>query len=97
QHHLIELTALFLVQFALLQGLKVQADGGDGSLQLVGHGVKEAVLLLVTANLTHQKNGVENDSGNNKAEEDHSQDQRHQLAPVENDPTDVEHHRRRGK
>src|SRR5271157_1060033 len=97
QHHLVKLVALFLVQVALLQRLQVQVNRGDGCLQLVRHRIQEAVLLLVTANLAHQKNRIENDAGNDETEENDSQNERHQFAPVEYDPTDVEHHRRRGQ
>ena len=63
----------------------------------MGDRVEEAVLLLVAAYFAYQKDRVENDAGDDEAEENHAQNERHDLAPVENDPTDVEHQRRRGQ
>ncbi len=75
QHHLVKLAPLLLVNIALLQRLQIQPDGSDGRLQLVGHSIQEAVLLLVAAHLAHQKNRVEDDSGDDEAEEDDAQNQ----------------------
>src|SRR5208337_1255564 len=97
QHHLVELAALLLVQVALLQRLQIQPDGSDRRFQLVGHCIQEAVLLLVAPDLAHQKDGIEYDARDNKAEEDNAENQRNDFAPVKDDPTDVEHHRRRGQ
>jgi hypothetical protein len=63
QHDLVELRALDLGDFALLQGLEIEADGGDGGLELMGDGVEEGVLTLVAADLADQEDGVEDDSG----------------------------------
>src|SRR6185437_11770761 len=72
EHQLIKAAALGFInlRFAALEGLQVQADGGDGSFQLVGDGIDEAVMLLVAANLADQKTGVENEAGGDSAEKD---------------------------
>src|SRR5450755_21805 len=52
--------------------------------------IQEAVLLFIAADFAHQKNRVEDDSGDDEAEENYAQDKRHDLAPIENDPTGAE-------
>src|SRR4051812_24841746 len=58
QHGGVKLFLLFLTHIARLQSLEIKADGRDGRFQLMGDGVDEAVLLLATADLTHQENRV---------------------------------------
>ena len=93
EHDLIKLAPLILVDLALLQGFQVKANRGNGRLQFVGDGVQETVLLLVATHLAHQKDGVQNHSGNDESEEQDTEEQRDDLAPVENDPTYVEDQR----
>jgi hypothetical protein len=95
EHDLVELATLSVIELPLLQGLKVQANRGDGSFQFVGNSVEEAVLLFVAAHLSNQEDGVQDYAGNDETEKQHAQDKRHDLAPVEDDPTDIEHQRHR--
>ena len=62
EHDLVEALALGLGDIAALQGLEVEADGGDGGLELVGDGVEEGVLALVAAQLADEEDSVEDDS-----------------------------------
>ena len=59
-------------------------------------GIDETVMLLVTANLTHQKNGIENESGNNQGEHDYAHHQRDHATPL-NDPVNIESDRNRNQ
>ena len=61
----------------------------------MGNGIDEAVVLLTAPQLTHQKNRVYHHAGNDQREKDNSKKQQHALAPVENDPADVEGNRQR--
>ncbi len=61
----------------------------------MGDGIEEAVLLLVAPHFAHQKNSIEDDAGDDEAEENYAQDEGNDLAPVEDDPTDIEHRAQR--
>ena len=63
----------------------------------MGDGVDETVVLLVAPNLTHQKNRVEDDAGDDGTEEDDTEEDLHALAPVEDDPAASDSHRQRGQ
>ena len=54
------------------------------------HGVQEAVLLLIAADFAHQKDGIQHHPRNDDEKENYTKDQRHHLAPVQDDPSDVE-------
>src|SRR5580692_10220754 len=56
----------------------------------MGDGIQEAVLLLISPNLPHQKDGVDDQSCDEQSKEDDAKYERDNLAPVENDPTDIE-------
>jgi len=73
-----------------LEGFEVEAERGDGGLELVGDGVEEGVLTLVAADLADQKDGVEDDAGGDQAEEDEAHDEQGDAPLVEDDPCDVE-------
>ena len=90
QHDAVELLALGLGDVAALQGFEIEADGGDGGLELVGDGVEEGVLTLVAADLADQEDGVEDDAGDEQAEEDEADDKQGDAPLVEDDPGDVE-------
>ena len=87
EHHVVELAAALLAHVARLEGFEVEADGGDGRLQLVGDGVDEGVVLFVAANLADEEGGVEDEAGDDDAEEDDAED--------EQNPADVQ--RQRGR
>ena len=87
QHDAVELVALGVVDGAGLEGLEVEADGGDGSLQLMGDGVDEGVVLFVAADFPHQKDGVEHDAADDHEHEQHAQDQQESGAPVRAEPS----------
>ena len=90
QHDLVELLALGFGDLVALQGFEVEPDRGDGSFELVGDGVEEGVLALVAADLADQEDGVEDDSGDQQAEENDAHDEQDDAALVEDDPADVE-------
>jgi len=90
QHDLVELLLLFLGDGVALEGFEVEADAGDGGLELVGDGVEEGVLALVAADFADQEDGVEDDSGGEQAEENEAKDYQGKAALVEDDPGDVE-------
>ena len=72
EHDPVELLALGLFDGAALEGLEVEADAGDGGLELVGDRVEEGVLTFVAADLADEEDGVEDDAGDEGAEEDNT-------------------------
>ena len=90
QHGAVKLLALVLVHGARLQRFEVQPDGGDGRLQLVRDGVDERVVLLVAADFAHQEGGVQDHAGNDHGEQQDAEKQQDAVAPIEQDPADVE-------
>ena len=90
EHDLVELLSLGLFDGAALQGFEVEADAGDGGLELVGDGVEEGVLALVAADLADEEDGVEYDAGDEGGEENDAEDGKGDSALVEDDPGDVE-------
>ncbi len=90
EHDVVELAALGFGEVAGLQGLEVEADGGDGGFEFVGDGVEEGVLALVAAELADEEDGVEDDAGDEYSEEDEADDEQGEAALVEDDPGDVE-------
>ncbi len=90
EHDVVELLPLRLRHLVPLQGFQIQADGGDGGLEFVGDGIEKAVVALVALDLTHQKYGVQNQTGDQQQEEENADDQQDHAAPVDDDPGDVE-------
>jgi hypothetical protein len=90
EHDVVELLALVGGEVAGLEGLEVEADGGDGGFELVGNGVEEGVLALVAAELADEEDGVEDDAGDEDTEEDEAEDKQGDTALGEEDPGDVE-------
>src|SRR5207245_11016060 len=80
------LVARALVDGAALEGLKGEADAGDGSFQLVRDGVEEGVLTLVAPDLADQKNGVEDNAGDERGEEEDAEYGEGDGALVEEEP-----------
>src|ERR1700681_4486001 len=56
-------------------------------------GIEEAVLLLISANLTDEEDGVDHQPRDKQSEENDPEYEGNNLTPVEDDPTDVEHDR----
>ena len=71
QHEAIELVALGFIHIAVLQGLQVKPDGGDGRLQFVGDGIDKTVMLLIAPNLPHQEAGIYDQPGNQQREKNY--------------------------
>jgi hypothetical protein len=90
EHDLVELLTLGLFDGATLEGLEVEADAGDGGLELVGDGVEKGVLALVAADLADEEDGVEGYAGDKGSEEDDAEDGKGDVALVEDDPGDIE-------
>ncbi len=88
EHDGVELLALGLVDGAALEGFEVEADAGDGGLELVGDGVEEGVLTLVAADFADEEDGVEDDAGDEEREENDAEDGEGDGALVEEDPGD---------
>ena len=51
--------------------------------------IDETVVLLVPANLSDKKAGIENDAGDDGAEEEHPQHYLHIRLPIEDDPAEA--------
>ena len=86
EHDGVELLALGFVDGAALEGFEVEADAGDGGLELVGDGVEEGVLALVAADFADEEDGVEDDAGDEEREENDAEDGEGDGALVEEDP-----------
>src|SRR4051794_39454887 len=69
EHETVKLSSLPILKFPPLQRLQVQSQRSDWSFQLVGDRVDEAVMLLVLADFADQKAGVQDESGDDGAEE----------------------------
>jgi len=78
QHQLVELPPLRFSDFESLQSLKVEPDGRDRRLQFMRDCVDETVMLLVAANFTDKKNGIEDKAGDDSAKKN---DARKTLMP----------------
>ena len=52
----------------------MQADGSDRRLKFMRDRVNKIIVLFVAANLTQQKNCIENQPGGDGAEEDNAQE-----------------------
>ncbi len=63
----------------------------------MGDGVEEGVLALVAADLANEKDGVEDDAGDENSEEDDAEDEERKMALVVDDPGDVEEDGKAGK
>ena len=81
-HDGVELLALGLVAGVALEGFEVEADAGDGGLELVGDGVEEAVLALVAADFADEEDGVEDDAGDEDGEEEKAEDGEGEKRPL---------------
>jgi len=92
EHDLVELLFLLFGGCAALECFEVETDAGDGSFEFVGDGVEEGVLALVTADLADEKDGVENDAGDQDGEEDDPKHKQSEMTLVvnPNNPGDVE-------
>ena len=58
----------------------------------MSNSVDEAVMLFVSAYFADQKTGVENKAGNDRSEENYSEEYSNFFLPVENDPTKTHGH-----
>src|SRR5215469_3016203 len=55
----------------------------------MSHGIQETIVLLVAADLTHQKDGVQHQPGDDERKKNDAQHQRHYAAPMQHNPADV--------
>jgi hypothetical protein len=55
--------------------------------------VQVPAFQFIPADFAYEKNGVDRYAGNDESEEDDTEDQRDDSAPIEDDPTDIDHHR----
>ena len=95
QHEPVELLLLLLRQFAALQCLKMQPDRRHRRLQFMRDGIDEAVVLLTAPQLPHQENRIHHHACDDQREKDNAEKQQHSLAPVQDDPADIEGNRQR--
>src|SRR6267378_6851496 len=92
EHDAIEFAAFGFFELPAFESLQVQANGSDGGLQFVRDGVEKTILLLISANFAHEKNGVDHQTRDDEAEENDAENQRDDLTPVEDDPANIDHH-----
>ena len=59
----------------------------------MGDRIDEAVMLLVTPDLVDQEAGIDDETRNQHGEQDHAQKQQHALAPVKDDPANIQPYR----
>ena len=97
EHDAIELAALRFVDRASLQRFEIEANAGDRRFQLMRDGIEKAVLALVAFDFAHDKDGVDDESGDDRRKKDNPEDQRDDAARVVDDPADVEEDRDRGQ
>ena len=90
QHDLVEFLALGLVHRARLQRFQIEPDGRHRSLQLVGDGIDEGVVLFVAADFAHQKDRIQHDAAADHQHQQDAQDQQDAVPPVQQDIADVE-------
>ena len=96
EHDAVEGASLRLINIAALQGLEIETNGGQRGFQLVSDGVDKAIVLLVAANLAHQKAGIENKSGGDRTKKDHAQQDAYTGLPVQDDPAECDRDNNRG-
>jgi hypothetical protein len=63
----------------------------------VGDGIEKTILLLISPNLADKEDGVDDKAGNQHTEENDAENERHNLAPVKNNPADIEDDRQGNK
>jgi len=90
KHGGVELLALSFLYRVALKRFEVESDAGNRRLELVGDRVQEGILTFVAAYLAHQKDRIENDTGDKQGEEDDPQDGERNGALIENDPSDLQ-------
>ena len=52
--------------------------------------IQKCIMLLISANFPNQKDRVENEAGDDQREEYDPDDEKHDLARVQQDPTDIQ-------
>src|SRR3954468_7827602 len=95
EHDPVELAPLDFVDLARLQCLEIEADRSDRRLQFVRHRVDERVVLLVAPDLADQEDGVHDAERDDDEEKDRAEHDQHPLAPVQDQPADIQRDRRR--
>src|ERR1700733_12554036 len=61
----------------------------------MGYGVDKAIVLTAATPPPNQEAGVHDHAGNDQCKKDDAEEQQHSLAPVEDDPADIESDRQR--
>ena len=89
-HDAVEVCTLLVADGTALEGVQIEADAGERGLELVGDGVEEAVLAVVAADLAEEEDGVEDDTGDQDAEEQDTQNVDRDACSVGGQPGDVE-------
>ena len=56
----------------------------------MSNGIDKSVVLFVAADFAHEKDCIEYDADDDKGKENDSQDKQRDLAPVKQDPADIE-------
>jgi hypothetical protein len=56
----------------------------------MGDGIDKCIVLLVAPDLTNQESGIEDQAKDDEEKEDDPKNKQRHLAPVEDDPTDIE-------
>src|SRR5215813_2335547 len=71
----------------MLQRLEVQTNRRDRSLQFVGDGIDEAVVLLIAPNFPDEEKSVQDKTSRDSPKKNDSQGNLQAFAPVENNPS----------
>src|SRR6185437_4223293 len=66
-----------------------ESNAGNGRLELMRNSVQKGVLALVTADLTHQKDGVKHNACDENREQNDTQDIKRNAATVDVHPRDI--------
>src|SRR5215510_688168 len=97
EHDIVKAAALVVSQRARLQRFQVQPDRRDRRFQLVSDRVDEGVVLLVASDFENEKDGVDDETGDDHAERDDAEDEDPQRRAFggDDDPADIQRDRRR--
>ena len=83
EHGAIESGACIFVDLPREQGLQIQPDRCYRSLELMRDCVDEGIVLLVSSDLPHQKDGIQHDAADDQREQQDPEKQEDPCVPVE--------------
>jgi len=89
-HNGIEALTLRFIAGVAGERVQIKTDAGDGSLELVGHGVEERILALVATDFANKEDGVEHDAGDEDQEKNDPDEVDGKAPAREMDPRNVQ-------